>query len=117
MGAADPIGLVRLVGGLVELDDVVPGTDRRVVVTRVRESMVGRRGDAAVSAALHRHGVDVVTCVPDDRAGYDAALRTGRTLAEAAPASPARAVLRGLAAELERDLGLGAREQVSAGRA
>jgi MinD-like ATPase involved in chromosome partitioning or flagellar assembly len=117
VGAADPIGLVRLVGGLVELDDVVPGTDRRVVVTRVRESMVGRRGDAAVSAALHRHGVELVTCVPDDRPAYDAALRAGRTLAEAAPASPARAVLRGLAAELVRDLGIAPQEPVSVGTA
>jgi MinD-like ATPase involved in chromosome partitioning or flagellar assembly len=115
VGCADPVGLVRLVGGLVELDDVVPGTQRRVVVTRVRESMVGRRGDAAVAAALHRHGVDEVTCVPDDRAAYDAALRAGRTLAEVAPSSPARAVLRGLAGELVRDLGIDSRTPVGAG--
>jgi MinD-like ATPase involved in chromosome partitioning or flagellar assembly len=118
VGQADPVGLVRLVSGLVELDDVVPGVDRRVVVTRVRESMVGRRGEAAVAQALHRHGgVDLVTCVPDDRPAYDAALRSGRTLAEAAPASPARAVLRGLAAELVRDLGFEPAERVSAGTA
>jgi MinD-like ATPase involved in chromosome partitioning or flagellar assembly len=118
VGQADPVGLVRLVSGLVELDDVVPGVDRRVVVTRVRESMVGRRGEAAVAQALHRHGgVDLVTCVPDDRPAYDAALRSGRTLAEAAPASPARAVLRGLAAELVRDLGVEPAERVSAGTA
>jgi Flp pilus assembly CpaE family ATPase len=110
--------LVRLVAGLVELDDVVPGADRRVVVTRVRESMVGRRGDASVAEALHRHaGIELLTCVPDDRPAYDAALRAGRTLAEVAPSSPARAALRGLAAELVRDLGLESRPVVSAGRA
>ena len=116
VGTADPVGLVRLVAGLVELDDVVPGADRRVVVTRVRESMVGRRGDAAVAEALHRHaGVDLPTCVPDDRTAYDEALRSGRTLAEVAPHSPARAALRGLAAELVRDLGIERRATVGAG--
>jgi cellulose biosynthesis protein BcsQ len=116
VGTADPVGLVRLVAGLVELDDVVPGADRRVVVTRVRESMVGRRGDAAVAEALHRHaGVELLTCVPDDRPAYDAALRGGRTLAEVAAGSPARAALRGLAAELVRDLGIERRPTVGAG--
>jgi MinD-like ATPase involved in chromosome partitioning or flagellar assembly len=116
VGTADPIGLVRLVAGLVELDDVVPGADRRVVVTRVRESMVGRRGDASVAEALHRHaGVDLLTCVPDDRPAYDAALRSGRTLADVAPSSPARAALRGLAGELVRDLGVEPRPTVGAG--
>jgi MinD-like ATPase involved in chromosome partitioning or flagellar assembly len=116
VGTADPVGLVRLVAGLVELDDVVPGADRRVVVTRVRESMTGRRGDASVAEALHRHaGVDLVTCVPDDRPAYDAALRSGRTLAEVAAGSPARAALRGLAAELVRDLGIERRTPVGAG--
>jgi cellulose biosynthesis protein BcsQ len=116
VGTADPVGLVRLVAGLVELDDVVPGADRRVVVTRVRESMVGRRGDASVAEALHRHaGVDVLTCVPDDRPAYDAALRNGRTLAEVAGGSPARAALRGLATELVRDLGIQRRPTVGAG--
>jgi MinD-like ATPase involved in chromosome partitioning or flagellar assembly len=116
VGTADPVGLVRLVAGLVELDDVVPGADRRVVVTRVRESMVGRRGDAAVAEALHRHaGVDLVTCVPDDRPAYDAALRSGRTLAEVAPTSPARYALRGLAAELVRPMGIERRPTVGAG--
>jgi MinD-like ATPase involved in chromosome partitioning or flagellar assembly len=107
VGSADPVGLVRLVTGLGDLADVVPGADRRVVANRVRESLVGRRGDAAVAQALHRHaGVDLVTCVPDDPSAYDAALRDGRTLAEVAPSSPARAALRGLAVELLRDLGL-----------
>jgi Flp pilus assembly CpaE family ATPase len=58
-----------------------------------------------VSQALHRHaGVDHVVVVPEDRDGYDAALRAGRTLAEAAPSSPARHILRGLTLELLRDL-------------
>jgi Mrp family chromosome partitioning ATPase len=108
VGSADPVGLVRLVNGLGELSEAVPGTARRVLVTRLRESLLGRRGAASVADALHVHaGVEQVWCVPDDRAAYDAALRAGRTLADVAPSSPARTVLRGVAAELVRDLGAG----------
>jgi MinD-like ATPase involved in chromosome partitioning or flagellar assembly len=111
VGLADPVGLVRLVSGLAELTDVAPDVERRVLVTRLRESLVGRRGSAAVAEALHVHaGVDAVWCVPDDRAGYDAALRAGRTLAEVSPSSPARSVLRGVTRELVHDLGLQARQ-------
>jgi len=111
VGSADPVGLVRIVSGLSDLRDVLPGADVRVLVTRLRESLVGKRGKAAVADALHRHArVDSVWCVPDDRPAYDAALRGGSTLAEVAPSSPARLVLRGVAAELLRDLGLQARD-------
>jgi MinD-like ATPase involved in chromosome partitioning or flagellar assembly len=107
VGSADPVGLVRIVSGLSDLADVVPGADVRVVATKVRDSLVGRRGKAAVAEALHRHaGVDYVWCVPDDRDAYDAALRSGSTLAEVAPSSPARLALRAVATELVRDLGL-----------
>jgi hypothetical protein len=117
VGGADPVGLVRIVSGLSDLADVVPGADVRVVATKVRESVVGRRGKAAVAEALHRHaGIDHVWCVPDDRAAYDAALRSGSTLAEVAQSSPARLALRGLAVELVRDLGLDAREPARVAR-
>jgi len=108
VGSADPVGLVRIVGGLSDLADAVPGADVRVVATRLRESLMGKRGRAGVAEALHRHaGVEYVWCIPDDRAAYDAALRSGSTLAEAAPSSPARLALRGVTVELLRDLGLG----------
>ncbi len=107
VGAGDPVGLVRLVSGLSELADVVPGCDRRLVVTRVREAMLGKRAEAAIADSLLRHaGVDAVCCVPDDRGAYDAALRQGATLAEIAPSSRARQALRSVAHELIRDLGL-----------
>jgi MinD-like ATPase involved in chromosome partitioning or flagellar assembly len=107
VGSADPVGLVRLVSGLSELDDTVPGVRREVVVTRVRESLLGRRAEAQVSEALRRHsGVESAWCVPDDRAAYDAALRAGRTLADTAPSSAARAALRGLTVDVLRTLGL-----------
>lgn len=107
VGTCDPAGLVRLVTGLDDLHDAVPDVDPRVVVTRVREAVVGRRPDAAVADALHRHaGVVHPTCIPDDRDAFDSALRTGRTLAEAAPSSRARAALRSLTTEVLRELGL-----------
>ncbi len=118
VGTADPVGLVRIVSGLSELGDVVPGSDVRVLVTRLRESLVGRRGAAAVADALHRHaGVDAVWCVPDDRDAYDAAVRRGATLAEVAPSSPARTALRSAALELLRDLRAGTARPAEAQRA
>ena len=54
-----------------------------------------------VRAALSRYaGVEQVRFVPLDVAGVDRAVAAGRTLAEAAPASPVRAALTALAAEL-----------------
>jgi MinD-like ATPase involved in chromosome partitioning or flagellar assembly len=106
VGSADPVGLQRLVGGLQDLAEI----GRRpvvVVVTRLRASAVGARsltpgGPARrVSEALQRYaGVDDVVLVPDDVAGLAAALLSGRTLAEAAPRSPARLVYQQLAHRL-----------------
>ncbi len=107
VGGCEPHALVRLVTGLDELRSAVPGTSMRVVVNRLREAVAGRRPGAAVADALARHaGVDDVRVVPDDGPAYDAALREGLTLAEVAPRSPTRAALRGITAELLRDLAL-----------
>jgi Mrp family chromosome partitioning ATPase len=106
VGTADPVGLQRLVRGLQELADIGlrPGT---VVVTRVRASAVGaaRLGaggpDRRIREALQRYaGVDQAVLVPDDVPALDTALLHGRTLVEAAPASPARAAYRELVHEL-----------------
>lgn len=95
VGTGDPIGIDRLIGGLEDLRRVVPQTPVHVVVTRVRRSVLGRDPEGQIREALRLHaGVAEVTCVPDDRAAYDACLREGRTLAEIAPRSPARGVLR-----------------------
>lgn len=95
VGSADPVGIDRLLVGLDDLRRVVPDSPVRVVVTRVRRSVLGSDPEGQVREALRRHaGVVDVTCIPDDRAAYDACLREGRTLAEAAPRSPARGVLR-----------------------
>lgn len=101
VGTADPVGIERLVNGLEDLRRVVPDTPIHVVVTRVRRGVLGRDPQGQVREAIRAHvGVSAVTCIPDDRAAYDACLREGRTLAEVAPRSAARGVLREFARSL-----------------
>ena len=101
VGSCDPVSLQRLVRGLSELREVVPGVQPVVVVNRLRASGVPGDAEKEVRAALSRYaGVDDVRFVPLDVAGVDGALATGRTLGEAAPASPARLALAALAASL-----------------
>jgi MinD-like ATPase involved in chromosome partitioning or flagellar assembly len=116
VGAADPLGMARLVHGLAELRDAARAQEPYVVVNRLRSSAAGRRAQAAVAEALRVHaGVDRAWCIPDDGPALDAALRRGRALADVAPASPARHALRGLAVELLRDLGLRRPAPIAAG--
>jgi Flp pilus assembly CpaE family ATPase len=101
VGAADPVGLQRLVRGLAELREAVPGLQPVVVVNKVRESAVPGGAEQQARAALRRYaGVEDVLVVPADVQGLDRALAVGRTLAEAAPGSPARAAVAGHVAGL-----------------
>jgi len=101
VGSADPVGLQRLVRGLGELRDAVPGVAPVVVVNRLRSTAIPGDSEAEVRTALGRYaGVRDVRFVPLDVEGLDRALAAGRTLAEAAPASPARRALAALAADL-----------------
>lgn len=101
VGTADPVGLQRLVRGLGELKEAVPGRAPRVVVNRLRSSGVPGEAESEIRSALQRYaGVDDVTFVPLDTAAVDAAVAGGRTLAEAAAASPARLALADLAASI-----------------
>ena len=101
VGTADPVGLQRLVRGLGELKEAVPGVDPLVVVNRLRATAVPGDAQAEVRAALSRYaGVEQVRFVPLDVGGLDRAVAAGRTLAEAAPTSPVRAAVAALAAEL-----------------
>ena len=102
VGAADPVGLHRLVRGLPDLAETIPaGQPIRVVVNRVRSSAVGARPEQRVREALARYaGVPDAILVPDDRAACDAAMLGGRSLTEQAPKSPARAAVAALAGEL-----------------
>jgi MinD-like ATPase involved in chromosome partitioning or flagellar assembly len=101
VGSADPVGLRRLVRGLDELRAAVPGVEPLVVVNRVRATVVPGEPRREIDAALRRWaGVAATAYLPAAPAVVDTAMRTGRTLAEAAPDSPLR---RGIA-DLARTL-------------
>jgi Flp pilus assembly CpaE family ATPase len=101
VGQGDPVGLQRLVRGLADLREAVPGTSPVVVVNKVRGTAVPGDTAAEIRRALSRYaGVDDCTLVPMDTPALDAAMAAGRTLAEAAPASPARTALASLAGSL-----------------
>jgi MinD-like ATPase involved in chromosome partitioning or flagellar assembly len=104
VGSADPVGLGRLVRGLDDLADVGVH-DPVVVANRVRASVLGHHPEEQVAAALARFaGVTRTMTVPDDPLAFDAAVRAGVALAEAAPRSKARAAIRQVAG-LILDLG------------
>lgn len=103
VAAADPVGLARFLRGHAELLDAVGPGRVTVVANKVRSGAIGLDPGGQVRATLERFGgVTPVHLVPWDPAGFDAALLSGRSLAAAAPRSPARAVIRKLAAELAR---------------
>lgn len=98
VGAADPVGLQRLVRALQDLAVAVPGVGPEVVVNKLRPDAVGRNPRLRVREALDRFaGVRDLRLVPDDRQAVDRALLAGRSLTEAAPDSPARTSLQALA--------------------
>jgi len=102
VGSGDPVGLQRLVRALDELAEsgTAVGAARAVVVNRVRASVVGAGPERAVRDAMARYaGVEDLHLVPED-AALDQSLREGRTLAEAAPSSPARRAVAHLAAHV-----------------
>ena len=101
VGTADPVGLQRLVRGLSQLKEAVPGVQPVVVVNRLRPSGVPGDAEREVRGALQRYaGVTDVVVVPFDLTGVDGAVVAGRTLAEASPASPARLALQAYAGAL-----------------
>jgi MinD-like ATPase involved in chromosome partitioning or flagellar assembly len=108
VGSADPVGLQRLVRGLGELKEAVPGIAPVVVVNRLRASGVPGDAEREIRAALQRYaGVDDLAVLPLDVGSVDGAVAAGRTLTEAAPSSPLRLALADLAAGL-----VGAQRQV-----
>ena len=101
IAAADPVGIARFLrahGELVELVD----PDRVVIaVNKVRASAIGLNPGGQVRQTLARFGgIDDAVLIPSDPAAFDAALLSGRALADAAPRSPARQAIRELAERL-----------------
>lgn len=101
VGAADPIGMQRLVRALAELRELdLPG-EPWVVLNKVRRGVVPGDPAAELVGALDRFaGCRPAALLPFDRSGLDGALARGRTLAEASRRSPLRAALVELAARL-----------------
>ena len=92
VGAADPVGVPRLVRGLAELDLAVPHTSPVVVMNKVRASAVGRSPERQLKDAWERYGPPsgLSAFLPADTAAADAALLGGSLLLEAAPDSKLR---------------------------
>lgn len=92
IGAADPVGMPRLVRALAELEQAVPGVVPSVVFNRVRASSVGRFPERSLQDAWERFGpgIAIAAMVPDDPDAADAALLAGQVLMESAPESGMR---------------------------
>lgn len=100
VSGADPVGVARSVRAHGELTDLIPTTRPVLVVNRVRGTLFSADPHGQLDDAFRRfteRGVDEF--VPDDPSGVDAALRSARTLAEAAPSSGVRVTARRLAVE------------------
>jgi MinD-like ATPase involved in chromosome partitioning or flagellar assembly len=98
VSGADPVALQRSIRALDELRDVLPDVEPVVVVNQVRKGPVPGDPEREIAAALERFaGRDVRFFLPADRRATDAALASGRTLAEVAAGSSLRAALRSLA--------------------
>lgn len=101
VGAAEPIGIERLVSFLLDLREHRPQIEPTVVVNRLRPSAAGPRPHESVQEALGRFaGISHPHLIADDRSAMDRALLAGGVLVEIAPRSPARAELTALAHRL-----------------
>lgn len=99
VASADPIGLSRYVRAVPECLALGGDATLLTVANRLRRDVVGpgepRR---QVVAALGRYAdLTDIHVVPDDRESLDRAVAAGRTLAEVAPKSAARAAFREIA--------------------
>lgn len=92
VGAADPIGVPRLVRGLAELEQVVPGASPRVIFNKVRAGSVGRDPERQLRDAWERYGpsLGIDAYLPWDQAAADSALLGGSLLLEVSPDAPLR---------------------------
>jgi len=101
VGAADPIGMQRLIRGLAELHEIRAAAPVWVLLNKVRGGSVPGNPERELDAALRRFaGRPASAMLPYDRAGLDASLIAGKVLAEAAPGSPLRRAFVELAASV-----------------
>ena len=91
VGAADPVGLTRLVRALHDLAEFAPERVPVVVVNRMRASLGWSERDVASTIAGVAPGAPV-HFLPEDRAAVDKALMAGRSLVESGESALRRAV-------------------------
>jgi MinD-like ATPase involved in chromosome partitioning or flagellar assembly len=97
VGGSDPVGLSRFLRAHVDLVETVAEGRVVVVMNKIRASVIGLNPAAQVAQTLYRFGgIESAAMIPYDRAGLDAAILLGKTLADAAPRSPVRGAIREL---------------------
>ncbi|MHA7262548.1 AAA family ATPase [Arthrobacter sp. TMN-37] len=98
VGAADAIGVPRLVRSLAVLAEAVPTATPKVVLNKVRAGAVGRSPEDQLREAWERFGpgTPIGAFLPADFEAADEALLAGSVLAETAPASALRRAIAGL---------------------
>jgi Flp pilus assembly CpaE family ATPase len=101
VGAADPIGMQRLVRALADLRELDVASPVWVVLNKVRRGVVPGDPAAELTGALQRFaGCAPAALLPFDQDSVDAALATGRSLAEARSSSALRRAVADLAGAL-----------------
>jgi Flp pilus assembly CpaE family ATPase len=101
VSGADPVALQRSIRGLDELGETLPDVEPVLVVNQVRRGPVPGDPRQEIAEALERFaGRRAQFFLPADRRATDAALASGRTIAEVTPASPLRNAFRSMVASL-----------------
>jgi MinD-like ATPase involved in chromosome partitioning or flagellar assembly len=99
VGAADPVGLSRFLRAHVDLVETVAEGRVLVAMNKLRASAIGLNPIGQVTQTLSRFGgIESAAMIPFDSQALDAAILSGRTLADAAPKSQARVAIRDLVA-------------------
>jgi MinD-like ATPase involved in chromosome partitioning or flagellar assembly len=97
VGAADPVGLSRFLRAHVDLVETIAEGRVIVAMNKLRAGAIGLNPIGQVAQTLSRFGgIESAAMIPYDAQALDAAILSGRTLADAAPKSPARAAIRDL---------------------
>ncbi|WP_229053292.1 hypothetical protein [Aeromicrobium sp. Leaf350] len=86
VGRADPVGLTRLVHGLLELREVVPGPPAALVLNHVRPGLGWKEGEIA-ETVRRLTGLVPDVFLPLDHAVLDTAAMLGRSPRASAPSS------------------------------
>ena len=97
VGSADPVGLSRFLRAHVDLIELITTSRLIVVANKVRAAAIGLNPQSQVLQTLSRFGgIERPVLIPHDQPALDAALLSGRTLAEVAAKSPVRLAIQEL---------------------